>query len=109
MKVNELINEVRIFKHNGVKVMRVETALKDLFPEDTPKVRNEADGIYITLDTIQYRDYETKKLGAFMLVFDKDVDEYKTVKKYFVEYIKTIEAPEKPTIDLTTDEEKKEV
>ena len=53
MNVSELINEVRIYMHNSVKVMRVETALQELYPEDTPEIKNDARGIYVVLDKIQ--------------------------------------------------------
>ncbi len=108
MKVSELINEVRIYRHNSVKVMRVETALQELYPENTPQIKNDVNGIFIVLDKIQLWEYDNKRLGVFMLVFDKDMDEYKSIKKYYVEYVKTIEEPEVPTIDLTADEPKTE-
>ena len=106
MVINDLLNEVRVYRHNSVKVMRVEKALKTLFPEDTPKVLNEANGIYVVLDIMQYRLYEANGLSEFILTFDKDMDEYKSSKKYFVEYFEAIEAPEQSD-DTTEPKEEK--
>ena len=107
MKINDLLNEVRVFRHNFVKVMRVEDAINTLYPEnetiERPKIKNDSDGLYLTLDTLQMDRYIKNGLGIFILKDDKFVDDYKNIRKYYIEYNKPIEA----TIDLTADEEPK--
>ena len=93
MKLQDLIKEARVLKHNIVRVSRVETALKKIFPENTPDIKNEYDGIYIILDIEQSRIIEEKGLPPFIVRLSGFFDDYHQLKKYTIEYI-DIEKPE---------------
>lgn len=99
MKLNELINEVSIHRNNFVKMMRVQTAIDKLYPEqetiERPTIKNDSEGIYITLDKIQMLSYINNGLGGFLLMNDIYVDNYKNIRKYYIEYNKPLEADKK--------------
>jgi len=104
MKLTDLLNEVRIYRNNFVKVMMVQTAIDKLYPanetSERPTIKNDSEGIYITLDNIQMLKFVKNGMDSFLLVDDKYTDDYKNIKKYYIEYNKTIEAPkETPTED----------
>ena len=105
MKLNDLINEVKIFKNNFVKVSMVEAALKKLFPEETPKILFDDNGMYVILDTFQIRDFENNGLGSFSLSDAGIVDEIKNTKKFYVEFVKPISVDTEPTENDTKTEE----
>ena len=104
MKISDLINEVKIFKNNFVRVGMAEEAVKKLFPEETPKIEYNETGMYIVLDNFKFRDYENIGMGAFSLTDAGIVDEIKNTKMYYVEYTKPI----KPVDSTDTDAEPKE-
>lgn len=88
MKLNDLINEVKVFKNNFVKVDMAEQAIEKLFPEESIKIDYDDDGMFIVLDTFQFRDYENTGMGAFSLSDGGIVDEINNTKKYYIEYVK---------------------
>jgi hypothetical protein len=91
MKISELINEVKLFKNNFVRVSMAEAAIKKLFPEETPKIQYDDQGMYIVLDTFQARDYENTGMGVFSLSDAGIADEIKNTRKYYVEFVKQVE------------------
>lgn len=104
MKLNDLLNEVSIYRNNFVKVMMVQSAIDKLYPTDEiserPTVKNDNNGLYVTLDNIQMLNYIKNGLDGFLLIDDKYVDDYKNIRKYYIQYNKTIEAPKKtPTLE----------
>lgn len=90
MKLKDLINEVKIYQNNFIKIGMVENDLKTLFPENTPQVKFDTEGLYVVLDTFQFRDYENKRLTSFILTDAGLFDEMKNTKKYYVEYFKQV-------------------
>lgn len=104
MKLREL-NEVKVFQNNFIKVGMVEDALKMLFPENTPSVKFDEAGLYIVLDSFDFRDYENKKMGSFTLTDAGIFDERKNIKKYYVEYFKSLNKDTtEPTSTTPTEE-----
>ncbi|RLC47947.1 MAG: hypothetical protein DRH57_03100 [Candidatus Cloacimonadota bacterium] len=104
MRVNDLLNEVSVYRNNSVKVMMVQSAIDKLFPtnetSERPIIKNDSEGLYITLDKIQMLNYINNGMGSFILVDDKFVDDYKNIRKYYIHYNKTIEAPKKTPMNL---------
>ena len=101
MNVNDLLNEVNVYRHNFVKVMMVQDAIDKLYSENEtsarPTIKNDSKGLYITLDNIQILAYTNKGLGSFKLVDGEFTDDYKNIKKYYIEYNKTIKTDKKVT------------
>lgn len=104
MKISDLINEVKIFQNNYVRVDMAKKALEKLFPENTPNIMFDEVGMYIVLDNFAFRDYENGSLGAFSLSEDGIVDEIKNTKKYYLEFIKPV-VSEEPAGDNAEAEE----
>lgn len=95
MTINDLISEAHIFKNNFVRIDMATEAIKQLFPENTPKIQFDEDGMYIILDTFQFRDYSDTGMGAFTLTEAGIADEIKNTKKYYLEYVKPVKPEEK--------------
>lgn len=89
MKLIDLLNEVNVFQNNFVRVDMAVEAIEKLFPEETPKIQYDKNGMFIVLDSFQFRDYEDNGLGVFSLTDSGIRDEIKNTKKFYIEYVKS--------------------
>jgi hypothetical protein len=98
MKIHDLIMEVRIFTNNFVKISMVEDELKVIF-DDTPTIQFDENGMFIILNTFQFREYEMKESFKNFFLSDAGIiDEIKNTSKFYIEYNK----PTDEKIDNTT-------
>lgn len=102
MKLKDLINEVRIFQNNFIKIDTVKDKLKEFFGEENmPEIGFDDKGMFVKIKMeLTTREEEIiDSLDFFTLTDGIVVDEMKNIKKFYIEYTKAPEINPEPTDD----------